>query len=162
MVLREDRIRRADGSDGIYGVVTKPDFALIIPRAEGCFYLVEQHRYPVQGRYLEFPQGTWEENAQAAPEAVAAKELKEETGLTAGRMTYLGHLWVAYGFVNQGMHVFLAEDLTEGTPSLTPEEADLVCCKLPESEFGALVESGRIKDIASLAAYALLQMKRPA
>jgi ADP-ribose pyrophosphatase len=159
MVLREDKIERVDGSQGIYGVVTKPDFSLIIPVEGECFHLVEQFRYPVQGRYLEFPQGTWEERPEATPEAVAAGELREETGLIAGRMTYLGHLFVAYGFVNQGMHVFLAEGLTQGERSLTPEEADLVCRKVPIEEFDRLIARGEIKDIASLAAYTLLRIK---
>jgi len=41
----------------------------------------------------------------------------------AGRMTYLGQLFIAYGYSNQGMHVFLAEELTPGPQALGPEEA---------------------------------------
>jgi len=159
MTLREDKIRRADGSEGIYGVVTKPDFALIIPREDGAFHLVEQFRYTVQARFLEFPQGTWEDRPEATPEEVAAGELREETGLVAGRMTYVGHLWMAYGFLKQGMHVFLAEDLTQGPHARTPEEQDLVCRKMPIAEFDALVRDGTIKDVATLSAYALLRAK---
>jgi ADP-ribose pyrophosphatase len=66
MTVREDAIRRQDGSSGIYGVVHKPDFSLIIPYENGAFHLVEQYRYPVKGRYLEFPQGTWEDKQDAA------------------------------------------------------------------------------------------------
>ena len=33
MTVREDAIRLADGSESIYGVVDKPTFALVIPRA---------------------------------------------------------------------------------------------------------------------------------
>ncbi len=47
MAVREDQILRHDGTYGIYGVVQKPDFALIIPYADGGFHLVEQYRYPV-------------------------------------------------------------------------------------------------------------------
>lgn len=159
MTLREDRVRRADGSEGIYGVVTKPPFALIIPFDRGCFYFVEQYRYPVQGRFWEFPQGTWEERPDATPEMIAAGELREETGLTAGRMTHLGDLWMGYGFMNQVMHVFLAEDLTQGKPELGPEEGDLVCHSFPAAEFDTLVADGRMKDVASLSAYALLKVK---
>ncbi len=45
MALREDVIRRADGSEGIYSYVEKPDFALIIPIERDGFHLVEQYRY---------------------------------------------------------------------------------------------------------------------
>lgn len=55
MTVREDRVRRADGSTGIYGVVDKPDFALVLPRFQGGFWLVEQYRYPVDRRAWEFP-----------------------------------------------------------------------------------------------------------
>lgn len=159
MTLREDKVRRADGSDGIFGVVTKPPFALIIPYDRGDFTFVEQYRYPVQERFWEFPQGTWEERPDATPEMIAAGELKEETGLSAGRMTHLGDLWMAYGFMHQPMHVFLAQDLTQGESSLGPEEGDLVCHRFPAAGFVTLVNDGRMKDVASLSAYALLQMK---
>jgi 8-oxo-dGTP pyrophosphatase MutT (NUDIX family) len=113
----------------------------------------------VQARFWEFPQGTWEERPDATPEMIAAGELKEETGLTAGRMTHLGDLWMGYGFMNQVMHVFLAEDLTQGRPELGPEEGDLVCHSFPAAEFDTLVADGRMKDVATLSAYALLKVK---
>ena len=46
-------------------------------------YLVEQFRYTVMGRYLEFPQGGWE-TAEVVPEKLARGELREETGLDGG------------------------------------------------------------------------------
>jgi ADP-ribose pyrophosphatase len=157
MTLREDRIRLVDGSEGIYGVVTKPDFALVIPRENDSFYLVEQFRYPVGERFREFPQGAWETRPDAAPEMVAAGELREETGLSAGRMTYLGYLYVAYGFLDQKMHVFLAEELTRGEAAPEPEELDLICVKTTIATFEADLREGRIKDSASISAYALLK-----
>jgi ADP-ribose pyrophosphatase len=162
MTVREDSIRRPDGSTGIYGVVHKPDFVLVIPYEHGTFHLVEQYRHPVQGRYLEFPQGSWETAENAAPETVAAGELREETGLVAGRMTYLGHVFNAPGYSNQGMHVFLAEELSPGPQQLTPEEGDLVCTRVTVEEFEALVRQGRIKDGSTLAAYGLLRIQQRA
>ena len=160
MTVREDGIRRQDGTSGIYGVVHKPDFALIIPYEDGAFHLVEQYRYPVKARSLEFPQGTWEDQQDAAPESVAVGELQEETGLVAGRMTYLGHLFNAPGFSTQGMHVFLAEQLSQGAQRLSPEESDLVVTRVTVEEFEALVLEGRIKDSSTVSAYGLLRMKK--
>ncbi|WP_224366784.1 NUDIX domain-containing protein [Hyalangium versicolor] len=160
MTVREDAIERQDGSHGIYGVVSKPDFALIIPYEGGAFHLVEQYRYPVQGRYLEFPQGMWEEHKDASPETVAAGELQEETGLVARRMTYLGHVFNAPGYSTQGMHVFLAEELSAGPQQLSPEESDLVCTRVTVEQFEQFVLEGRIKDASTLAAYSLLRMKK--
>ncbi|HEX8702186.1 MAG TPA: NUDIX hydrolase [Myxococcaceae bacterium] len=160
MTVREDSIRRQDGSSGIYGVVHKPDFALIIPYENGAFHLVEQYRYPVKGRYLEFPQGMWEDQQDAAPESVAKGELQEETGLVAGHMTYLGHLFNAPGYSTQGMHVFLAEQLSQGERNLSPEESDLVVTRVTVEEFEALALQGRIKDASTLSAYSLLRMTK--
>ena len=58
MTVREDRVRRPDGSDGIYGVIDKPTYALIIACDGDRFRLVEQFRYPLGLRRWEFPQGT--------------------------------------------------------------------------------------------------------
>jgi ADP-ribose pyrophosphatase len=53
MRVREDTIRRRDGSIGIYGVVEKPDFVVIVPvEDDGRVHLVEQYRYPVKGPLL--------------------------------------------------------------------------------------------------------------
>lgn len=57
--VREDEVVRADGSTGVYGVVDKPDFAVVIPKDFDGFWLVEQFRYPVGRRAWEFPQGSW-------------------------------------------------------------------------------------------------------
>src|SRR5688500_7752567 len=58
LTLREDDIRRSDGSKGVYAVVDKPTYALIIARDGNRFQLVEQFRYPLGLRRWEFPQGT--------------------------------------------------------------------------------------------------------
>src|SRR5690349_19674203 len=47
MTVREDQVRRPDGSEGIYGVIDKPDYALIIACDGDRFRLVEQFRYPL-------------------------------------------------------------------------------------------------------------------
>lgn len=92
MSVREDDVLRPDGSPGIYGVVDKPDYALIIPLDGDRVHLVEQYRYPVAARRWEFPAGTAPNRADAEPAALAAQELREETGLVAGRLQLLGML----------------------------------------------------------------------
>lgn len=81
MRVREDAIERPDGSKGIYGVVEKPDFAVIIPWDRGGLHLVEQHRYPVGARYWELPQGSWEGTAIEA--LVAAGTIRDATTVAA-------------------------------------------------------------------------------
>lgn len=160
MTVREDDIRRPDGVTGVYGVVDKPDYALVIPRqADGSVHLVEQYRYPVRGRYWEFPQGSWPEGHQGGVALdLARSELREETGLRADRMTYLGRVFVAYGFTNQGCHVFLAEELTQGEPQREVTEADMRQRRADPGKWRELVRAGRITDAATLAAYTLLTL----
>ena len=59
MTVTEDAITQSDGRPGIYGVVHKSDFAIVLPRTADGFFLVEQFRYPVGRREWEFPQGTF-------------------------------------------------------------------------------------------------------
>jgi 8-oxo-dGTP pyrophosphatase MutT (NUDIX family) len=123
MSVREDRVRRADGSDGIYGVVDKPDFALVIPRDEHGLWLVEQYRYPVRRRAWEFPQGSWGNGTSGSPVELAAAELREETGLRAEHVRHLGHLYGAYGFCSQGFDVYVATGLTSRRPGPRSDRA---------------------------------------
>jgi len=54
--VREDTIRFPDGPSGIYGLVEKPDFVVIVPvDDDGRRHLVEQYRYPVKGRIGSYP-----------------------------------------------------------------------------------------------------------
>ncbi|POX41133.1 ADP-ribose pyrophosphatase [Streptomyces sp. Ru72] len=160
MTVREDGTLRHDAAEGIFGVVEKPDFALVIPYADGGFHLVEQYRYAVKGRYWEFPQGSWEDKPDADPLALARGELAKETGLTARAMTPLGHLFEAYGFCDQGFHIILATDLTPGETDLDEEEAGLISRWFSEAEVWQLIAEGRFKDAPSVAALALFQRYR--
>jgi len=157
--LREDEVRRPDGSAGIYSVIDKPDFALVIPAEADGFHLVEQYRYPVGGRFWEFPQGTASGGAVVPPAELAAAELAEETGLRAGSWEQLGHLHCAYGMSSQGFDVFLATDLTPGEPAREASEQDMRQRFVPRAEFEAMVRDGRVTDDSTLAAYALLLMR---
>lgn len=161
--VREDVIERANGQRGIYGVVDKDPASLIIPletTPEGEFvYLVEQFRYTVGGTYLEFPQGGWEQ-AEVVPEELTRGELREETGLTAERMTLLSTLQIAYGVMNQKHHIFLAEGLTAGEHDRDPEESDLAVRRVRVKEFETMVLEGKIVDNCSVAAWGLYRLWR--
>jgi ADP-ribose pyrophosphatase len=160
MSVREDEIERPDGGAGIYGVVDKPDFALVIPQDESGFWLVEQYRYPVDRRAWEFPQGSWGAGGGGSAEELARTELAEETGLRAGRLVRLGHLYGAYGFCSQGFDVYLAESLTAGPLAREDSEQDMTHRFVPEAEFLRMVSDGDIVDAATLAAYSLLTLHR--
>lgn len=156
--MREDVIERSNGARGIYGVVDKTPACIIVPlerTPEGDFlYLVEQFRYTVGARYKEFPQGSWEQ-VQVEPDVLARGELREETGLSTGKLTRLGSLQVAYGVMNQTQHAYLAEDLTAGETRLDAEEHDLLLHRVPVPEFERMLLDGRIVDNCTAAAWGL-------
>jgi 8-oxo-dGTP pyrophosphatase MutT (NUDIX family) len=155
--LREDEILRSNGKKGIYGVVEKEDCAIILPIDDGRVWLVEQFRYTIHERALELPQGGWEMEVEN-PEELARGELKEETGLVAAEMTYLGMLWIAYGFARQKQHVFLATGLTHSEKDPDPEEHDLAMRSFTVAEFEELMLDGTIRDASTLAAWGLYLM----
>jgi 8-oxo-dGDP phosphatase len=158
MTVREDAVRRADGTDGIYGVVDKPTYALVIPREGARLHLVEQFRYPVGRRRWEFPAGTAPDRAEVDPADLAARELREETGLEAGRMQLIGHLDVAPGMSSQAGTVWLATELTPGPAQREHTEQDMRAAWFEVGEFEAMARRGEITDSQSLAAYLLLQL----
>jgi 8-oxo-dGTP pyrophosphatase MutT (NUDIX family) len=159
MTVREDSVRRADGSTGIYGVVEKPDFALVLPRWSDGFWLVEQFRYPVGRRAWEFPQGGWGPGGGGDAAELARTELAEETGLRAAGLVHLGHLFEAYGFSTQGFDVYLAEGLSEGNPRREVTEHDMVHRAFTDAEVTRMVLSGAIVDAPSLAALTLYRLR---
>ena len=159
MTVREDRIKRKSGAEGIYGVVDKPHFVVIIPYENGKIHLVQQFRYPVKSRFWEFPQGSWEQEPNKKPEQVAIGELKEETGLVANEMIYVGFQFQGYGYSSQGFHIYFATALTKGDTKLEVEEEDLVSSEFSIKEFEEMLLSGEIKDATTTCAYSLAKMK---
>jgi 8-oxo-dGTP pyrophosphatase MutT (NUDIX family) len=164
MILREDDVEREDGSRGIYGVIDKPTYALIVAQDGNRFRLVEQFRYPIGLRRWEFPQGTAPEGLdgdEPAPEQLAARELREETGLRAESMVPLGQLDVAPGMSSQRGWVFHATGITEGAHEREAEEQDMRSAWFTAAELERMIVDGTITDAQSIAAWTLLRLARP-
>ena len=154
--VREDVLERDDGSEGLYGVVERADFGLVIPAERNGFWLVEQYRYPLGRRCWEFPQGTWGAGARGSAEELARAELAEETGLRAAELRHLGHLDLAPGLSDQEFDVWLATGLTAGPTAREATESDMRQRFVSEAEVRRMIREGTFTDGPSLAAYALL------
>jgi ADP-ribose pyrophosphatase len=160
MRVREDTVRRRDGTSGIYGVVGEPDFVVIVPvDHDGRLHLVQQFRYPVRDRYWELPQGSWEHAPQADPLEVAQANCGRRLVSTPPTMTYIGHLFEACGYANQGYHIFLATGLRRGDADREHEEQVLVTRDFALSEVERMIRDGEIKDATTVAAPGLLRLK---
>ena len=159
LALREDQIEHADGTRGIYTVIDKPDFALVLPFENDGFHLVEEYRYPLGRRRWCFPQGAFPHGVTGTPEELAAAELGEETGFTAGTLERFGYLNCAHGISGQGYDVFLATDLTPGRPHREVTEQDMRQAWFPRAEVERMLRDGVITDDSSLAAYLLFTLR---
>lgn len=158
MTLREDVVVLNNGEEGIYSVVEKDDFVVVIPvDADGSVWLVEQLRYPVGERFWEFPQGGCEHGNSLSD--AARRELAEETGLWADNVHQLGTIFEAYGYANQRMHIFLATGLNQtGKQDLDPEEGELIYRRFSLLEFEEKMRACEIQDAPTFAAYALWRL----
>lgn len=157
--VREDRIELPDGSEGLYSVVDRPDFALVIAEQDGGFHVVDQFRYATQARHWEFPQGCFPPGRTGSPAELAAAELREETGITARTWTELGTFEAWHGASGQLCTAFHATDLHHAEPEREPGEQDMRQRWLPRAEFEAEVSAGSIRDDSTLAAYLLLCLR---
>ncbi len=95
-------------------VILHPGAVVILPvldREQIC--LLRNHRFVVNETLWEVPAGTLEPGEEL--EACARRELLEETGYTAERWSYLGYLYASPGVLDEKLHLFVAEELTEGT-----------------------------------------------
>ncbi len=159
MRVREDRIRRSDGREGVYGIIEKTDFVVIAPIENGTIHLVEQYRYPVKQRCWELPQGSWEDQPGTDPDVLARAELREETGLSAAKLTHVGYLRMAYGYSAQGYHIYLAGGLTNGERDLDDEEAGLITRAFTLADMERMILDGTITDATTIAALGLIKLK---
>jgi ADP-ribose pyrophosphatase len=87
--------------------------AVILAVDDGQVLLVEQYRVPLGARCLELPAGLVGDEEEGEPvEAAAIRELEEETGYRAARMTGLGLFHASPGMSSEGFTLLRAEGLT--------------------------------------------------
>jgi 8-oxo-dGTP pyrophosphatase MutT (NUDIX family) len=158
MVLREDKIERPGGVEGIYAVVDKPGGGLVIPWNGDRVCLIGQYRYTVRRYSWEFPQGAVHDGSAVSSEQVARLELLQETGLSAESMRSLGRFTFAIGMSSQWCEAFLAVGLQQGEASPEPEEVDLRTRWVSVPELEGELRDGTIFDAATLAAWQLLML----
>lgn len=154
MRIHEDEVRFPNGHEGIFGVVDKADFAVVIPiNAEGEICLVEQYRYPIAARTWELPMGS-SDQSDAATE-VAKIELREETGLIAEHIDEIGQLLQAPGYAQQGCSVFVATGLTQSSSDLEHTESDLIAQWFAPQRLREMIRTSALQDATTIAALGL-------
>jgi len=151
ITLREDRVINPGGGENEYGHIHFKKTAIgIVPiDGDGNTWIVGQDRYTLGEYSWEVPMGASEEGEQ--PIDTAHRELQEETGLTAGRMTQLMKLHTSNSITDEVGFVFVAEDLEAGETGFDEMEV-LDVRKLHLREVVAMIERGEMTDAISVAA----------
>lgn len=148
--LTEHQVINPAGGKGIYGEVHFKNTAIgIIPLdVDYQTWLVGQYRFPIKAYSWEIPEGGGALNTH--PEESARRELAEETGLSAGRLTEIQRMHLSNSVSDELAIIYVAQDLQMGMAS--PEETEeLVIRKLPFEEAFQMVLDGTITDSMSVA-----------
>lgn len=106
-----DRVELPNKREGEREYLSHPGAVAIIPilNNKGDILLVRQYRYPVDRTLYELPAGKLEKGEN--PISTARRELREETGLAAGRMKKLYKFFTSPAFSTEIIHIYLALDL---------------------------------------------------
>jgi ADP-ribose pyrophosphatase len=155
--LRRDWLALPDGSEQEYHVVEIPDAVVVVPvTREGTIVLVGQYRHPNGKTHWEVPAGRIVDGER--PDDAALRELREETGYRASRLSSLPGFFAANGITAHFAHVFVAHDCERaGEPELDASE-QIVVRPFELGEIERLLDAGRFED--GFSALALLYWLR--
>jgi ADP-ribose pyrophosphatase len=122
-VILAERTYKYKGSTFTKDVVKFGEAVAIIPlKDSGSVVLVRQFRAPINSWILEVPAGRVE--PQENPEEAAHRELVEEIGYKAAKLTKLASICMSPGYSDEVLHIYLAEGLKYvGTK---PEPGELI------------------------------------
>jgi ADP-ribose pyrophosphatase len=154
---RKDIVQLPSGKKGEYHFVHVIGSAMMIPiLPDGKIILVNQYRYLLDRESWEFPCGSVKPGATY--EETARHELAEETGYTAGLLTYVGEHNPYNGVTDEMSKIYIAEELIPA--SATPDETEeFEYAYVTIDELEARISSGEIWDGMTLASWSLARTK---
>lgn len=148
--LRRDEVMAAGDQISYREIVEHNGGAAIAAVTEhGKMVLVRQYRKAAGKVVWEVPAGKIDQGEN--PLLAAKRELKEETGYTAGAMEHLTSFYSSIGYSEEIIHLYLATELLPGetqfdsTEAIEIQEYDLDLLK-------AKVLAGEIEDAKTIAA----------
>ncbi len=151
--VEEKDVKLPNGKIRKFSIVKHPGAVTILPIFEGKVVLLRQYRAAISRWVHELPAGTKEKGEPAI--VTAKRELEEETGYIAAKMTPMFKTYMSPGYTTELMHYFLAEDLRKSKPKL--EDGEVITSKLYTlEEVLGMVKRGDImgaKDVAAILYY---------
>ena len=140
-----DTLKLPNGNIREYDMMVHKGAAAVVPvMDDGGILMVRQYRPAIDRVTLEIPAGG-RDSTDEPYEAAARRELEEETGYRAGKMTHLITIDTAIAYCDERIEVFLAEKLTKTKQHLDEDEFIEYCvCRLPD--LVAMIGRGEIRD----------------
>lgn len=146
--LRVYSLTQPDGAVVEKGFIEHPGAVILMPlTARGELLMLRQYRRSLDQVILELPAGTrgWQEEWAAC----AQRELREETGYRAQRLTELGDVWPAPGYSDELMRYYLAQELQ--LDPLQPDfDEEISLAPIPLAELLPMALEGRLQDAKSI------------
>ncbi len=144
-----DQVRLANDHETRIDLVIHSGAVTLIPVGnDGSIWFVRQYRHATGGHLLELPAGTLEPGED--PASTAVRESREEIGMAPGQIDHLGGFYLAPGYSNEYMNVYLATDLQPD--ALAPDPDELIEIeKLSPQEVRTLITDGGFQDAKTLA-----------
>lgn len=134
-------------------IIRHPGAALVVPfLSTNRIILLRQFRGAINEYIYELPAGTI--NNSESPLACAKREILEETGFAAGKLTLLGSIYPVPGYSTEKIAIFKAERLTKGKACFEKDEIIKVM-EVSKSQLRRLFLSGKINDAKTICALAL-------
>jgi len=151
--VRQDEVELPNGKIiDDYFVIIKPDVALILPITTNQeIVFVRQYRHGVGEILLELPAGTFDPTKEN-PETAAIRELKEETGYIASKITKLATLYDNPVKDTNKLHLFLAENVIESGQQELDVTEEIEVVLIPLASVRDKITTGEICVSGSIAA----------
>ena len=151
--IRRDTLKTPDGRETKFEIIEHGGSVILIPMDEnGNVLFVRQYRHAAGKDLLELPAGTRDEDELY--EECAAREIREETGMEAGKLQKVGEFFLAPGYSTEFMVVYLATGLKH-SPLQADDDEFLLVEKIPLKKALDMAEHGEVPDAKSLAALLL-------
>lgn len=153
-----DEVRLPNGKSAKREYVDHPGASAIIPFLDkDTILLVRQCRYPIGKITYEIPAGKLD--GIEPPLRCAKRELREETGYKAGRVSRLLTFWPAPAFSNELLHIYIGDRL-KAVGSALDEDEFLEVVQISFQKALAWITSGKIKDAKTIISLLACALKR--
>ena len=138
-------------------VIEHPGASAVLAIEDGKLLLVKQHRYP-HGYVLEIPAGTLEKGEK--PLKCAYRELREETGHSAKKMTPLIKYYPSIGYNTEIIHCYVASGVKKVGDLQLDHDEIMSVVKIDFKKVIKMIMSGKITDSKTICAVLTFAIKK--